>query len=85
MFTQILDPTGNLFLTWIVALIPVVVLLVLLAGFRMPAWLATLIGSAVTFVLGLWVWRMPPQHEEVVLRPDGALDGDSHESIHCSF
>jgi lactate permease len=59
MFTQILDPTGNLFLTWIVALIPVVVLLVLLAGFRMPAWLATLIGSAVTFVLGLWVWRMP--------------------------
>ncbi|HEY7298474.1 MAG TPA: L-lactate permease [Xanthobacteraceae bacterium] len=59
MFTQVLDPTGNLFLTWIVALIPVAVLLVLLAGFRMPAWLATLIGSAVTFALGLWVWGMP--------------------------
>ena len=37
MFTQILDPTGNLFLTWLVALIPVVLLLFLLAGLRMSA------------------------------------------------
>jgi lactate permease len=59
MFTQILDPTGNLFVTWIVAMIPVVLLLVLLAVFRMSAWLATLIGSLVTFLLGLWVWHMP--------------------------
>ena len=44
MFTQILDPTGNLFLTWLVALIPVVLLLFLLAGLRMSAWLAVLIG-----------------------------------------
>src|ERR1051325_1340782 len=59
MFAQITDPLGNLFLTWLVALIPVVLLLVLLAGFRMSAWLAVLIGSIVTFVLGLWVWQMP--------------------------
>jgi len=59
MFTQILDPTGNLFLTWLVALIPVVLLLFLLAGLRMSAWLAVLIGSIVTFLLGLWVWQMP--------------------------
>ena len=59
MFTQILDPTGNLFVTWLVALIPVVLLLFLLAGLRMSAWLAVLIGSIVTFVLGLWVWKMP--------------------------
>ena len=59
MFTQILDPVGNLFVTWIIALIPVALLLILLAGFRMSAWLATLIGSAVTFLLGLWVWGMP--------------------------
>ena len=59
MFTQILDPTGNLFLTWLVALIPVVLLLVLLAGFRLSAWLAVLIASIVTFGLGLWVWQMP--------------------------
>jgi lactate permease len=59
MFTQILDPTGNLFLTWLVAMIPVLLLLFLLAGLRMSAWLAVLIGSIVTFVLGLWVWQMP--------------------------
>src|SRR5215468_2138967 len=59
MFTQILDPTGNLFVTWLVALVPVVLLLFLLAGLRMSAWLAVLIASIVTFVLGLWVWQMP--------------------------
>jgi lactate permease len=59
MFTQILNPTGNLFLTWLVALVPVVLLLFLLAGLRMSAWLAVLIGSIVTFLLGLWVWGMP--------------------------
>src|ERR1700722_16311243 len=58
MFTQILDPTGNLFLTWLVALVPVVLLLFLLAGLRLSAWLALLIGSIVTFLLGLWVWKM---------------------------
>jgi lactate permease len=61
MFTQILDPTGNLFLTWLVALIPVVLLLFLLAGLRLSAWVAVLIGSIVTFLLGLWVWQMPFQ------------------------
>ncbi len=59
MFQQILDPTGNLFLTWVVAMIPVALLLFLLAGLRMSAWLAVLIGSIVTFLLGLWVWKMP--------------------------
>jgi lactate permease len=59
MFTQILDPTGNLFATWVVAMIPVVLLLFLLAVLHMSAWLATLIGSLVTFALGLWVWQMP--------------------------
>src|SRR5437763_2662194 len=61
MFTQILDPTGNLFVTWLVALVPVVLLLFLLAGLRMSAWLAVLIGSIVTFLLGVWVWKMPFQ------------------------
>jgi lactate permease len=59
MFAQITDPIGNLFLTWLVALIPVVFLLVLLAVFRVSAWLATLLGSIVTFLLGWWVWQMP--------------------------
>ena len=59
MFTQIVDPVGNLGLTCLIALIPVVLLLVLLAVYRVSAWLAVLIGSIVTFVLALLVWQMP--------------------------
>ena len=59
MFTQLLDPLHNLTLTCLVALIPVVFLLTLLAVFRWPAWLATLVGSAITFALAAWVWKMP--------------------------
>jgi lactate permease len=59
MFTQLIDPLGDLTLTCLVALIPVVFLLVLLAVFRLPAWLATLLGSIVTFLLAVWVWKMP--------------------------
>ena len=59
MFHQILNPAGNLVLTWLVALVPVIVLLVLLAVFRMSAWLATLLGSLITFLLAAWVWKMP--------------------------
>jgi lactate permease len=61
MFAQILEPTGSLFLTWIVALIPVVALLLMLAVLRFSAWLATLIGSIITFLLAAWVWNMPLQ------------------------
>jgi lactate permease len=59
MFTQIVDPVGNLGITCLIALIPVVLLLVLLAVFRVSAWLAVLIGSIVTFVLAAWIWQMP--------------------------
>ncbi|HYC08502.1 MAG TPA: L-lactate permease [Steroidobacteraceae bacterium] len=59
MFHQLIDPLGNLTLTCLVALIPVVSLLLLLAVLRMPAWLATLIGSIITFVMAGWIWKMP--------------------------
>jgi lactate permease len=59
MFTQLINPLDNLPLTCLVALVPVVSLLVLLAVFRMPAWLATLLGSILTFALAAWVWKMP--------------------------
>ena len=59
MFQQIPSPASNLALTWLVALIPVLLLLMLLAVFRMSAWLAALIGSMVTFLLAVLVWRMP--------------------------
>ncbi len=59
MFSQIVDPMHNVWLTGVVALVPVVLLLLLLAVFRVSAWLATLIGSLVTFVLAAWIWEMP--------------------------
>jgi lactate permease len=59
MFTQVVDPLGNLGLTCLAAMIPVVLLLVLLAVYRVSAWLAVLIGSVVTFVLAVWIWGMP--------------------------
>ena len=59
MFTQVVDPVGQLWLSCLVALVPVVLLLVLLAVFRVSAWLAVLIGSIVTFLLAATVWHMP--------------------------
>src|SRR6202166_3590294 len=59
MFNQVLDPFGNLFATWLMALVPVALLLVLLAVYRLSAWLATLIGSVVTYLIAVYVWHMP--------------------------
>ncbi len=59
MFSQVIDPLGNLALTCIVALIPVCLLLVLLAVLRVTAWAAVLIGAVVTFLLAVFVWNMP--------------------------
>ena len=59
MFHQNLDPTGNVGLTALVALIPVVALLVMLAVFRLSAWIATLIGSVITLIVAIVVWGLP--------------------------
>src|SRR6201988_4773904 len=59
MFTEILNPTGTLFVTWLVALVPVATLLFMLVVLRWSAWLATLVGSLITLGLGLWIWKMP--------------------------
>lgn len=59
MFNQVLVPAHNLGLTVLVALIPLIVLLCLLAVFRVTAWLSTLIASVVTLLLAIWVWQSP--------------------------
>jgi lactate permease len=59
MFSQTLEPLGNLFLTWLVALVPVVLLLFLLAVLRLSAWLAVLIASIITYLIAVFVWHMP--------------------------
>src|SRR5574337_802360 len=59
MFGQTLVPLGSLWLTVLVAFVPLVFLLVLLAGLRMTAWLATLAASLVTAAIGIWIWHAP--------------------------
>ena len=59
MFTQTLVPLGNLWLTVLIAFVPLFVLLALLAGLRMTAWLATLIAGLVTLTLGVAIWHAP--------------------------
>lgn len=59
MFEQVLDPAGNLWLTILVALVPLIALLFMLAVFRMTAWLASIIAGALTITLGVLVWHAP--------------------------
>ena len=59
MFTQTLTPTGSLTTTVLVALIPLALLLALLAGVRLTAWLACLIAGAATLLLGVSAWHAP--------------------------
>jgi lactate permease len=59
MFHQTLIPTGSLLTTVAVALIPLALLLVLLAGARMTAWLACVIAGAVTLLLAVAAWHAP--------------------------
>jgi lactate permease len=59
LFQQVLDPLHSVGLTALVALVPVILLLVLLAVYRVTAWVATLIGAVVTLGLALLVWHVP--------------------------
>ncbi len=59
MFAQILDPVHSVLGSTLIALVPVVVLLLLLAVFRLSAWQAVIIGAIVTILLGTLVWRAP--------------------------
>jgi lactate permease len=58
-FSQVLDPAHTVLGSTLLALVPVVALLLLLAVFRLSAWQAVLIGAVVTVVLGVTVWRAP--------------------------
>jgi lactate permease len=59
MFTQILVPTGNLISSVALAFVPLVLLLTLLAGLRVTAWLATLIAGIGTVLLAVVAWHAP--------------------------
>ncbi len=60
MFQQLLTPVGDsLGLSFLVAILPVVIVLVLLGVLRRPAWQAALAGLIVGLVIAIGVWRMP--------------------------
>ena len=59
MFQQLLNPTGNLWLTVLIALIPLIALLYMLAVLRVTAWLATIIAGAITVPLSIVIWHAP--------------------------
>jgi lactate permease len=60
MFHQLLTPVGDsLALSFLVALLPILTLLVLLGIFKRPAWQAALSGLVVAFVIAVTLWGMP--------------------------
>jgi lactate permease len=58
-FTQVLDPLHSVAGSALVALVPIVLLLVLLAALRVTAWVSVIVGSVVTVALGCAVWHAP--------------------------
>jgi lactate permease len=71
MFHQLLTPVfGNLFLSFVVGFIPIIVVLVLLGVVRLPAWQAALSGLVVGLLIAILVWQMP-----VTLALDATLNG----------
>src|SRR5260370_22440315 len=60
MFCQPLTPVANnLFLSFVVGVIPILVVLVLLGIVRRPAWQAALAGLIVGLIIAIAVWGMP--------------------------
>ncbi len=59
MFEQTLNPTGHLWLTILAALIPLVALILMLAVFRVTAWLATIFAGIITVPVAVFVWHAP--------------------------
>ena len=59
MFEQILNPTGHLWLTVLAALIPLIALILMLAVFRVTAWLATILAGLITIPVAYFIWHAP--------------------------
>ena len=71
MFKQLLTPVADsLALSFLVAALPIVVVLIGLGVLRRPAWQASLAGLVVAFVIAVGVWSLP-----VGLAVNAALNG----------
>src|ERR1700684_619385 len=62
MFHQLLTPVGDsLALSFLVAVLPILTVLILLGIFRRPAWQAALAGLVVGLIIAVAVWGLPAQ------------------------
>ena len=60
MYKQVLDPVGDsLFLSSLVAMIPIVTLFVLLGGLRLAAHVASLVALVLAILIAIVVYGMP--------------------------
>jgi L-lactate permease len=60
MFKQLLTPVGDsLGLSFFVAILPIIAVLILLGVLRRPAWQAALAGLVVGLVIAVTAWKMP--------------------------
>jgi lactate permease len=60
MFHQLLTPVGNsLALSFLVAILPIAIVLILLGLMKRPAWQAALAGLTLALLIGITVWGMP--------------------------
>jgi lactate permease len=60
MFHQLLTPVANnLFLSFLVGIIPIAVVLILLGIVRLAAWIAALAGLIVGLLIAVLVWQLP--------------------------
>ncbi|MEI9985424.1 MAG: L-lactate permease [Aliidongia sp.] len=60
MFKQLLTPVGDsLGLSFLVAALPILAVLLILGGLRRPAWQAALSGLVVALIVAIVVWQMP--------------------------
>ena len=59
MFAQTLNPAGHLWLTVLIALVPMIALIFLLVVFRITAWISTILLGVVTIPLAVLVWHAP--------------------------
>ena len=58
-WTQVYDPVGHWWISTLIAALPIVVLLTLLAGFRVRPHLCALAGAVTAFIVSIAIFHMP--------------------------
>jgi lactate permease len=59
MFSQTLNPTGHLWLTILMALVPLAALLLILSVLRITAWISAIVAGIITIPISVAVWHAP--------------------------